>query len=243
MERASVDDTGSSGDRKEDRRRPPLARHAVDVVVGAGCALVLVLTWFSALGGVTAWERDLFWSMNRGPTWIRPLVDATMWLGLLGAVPLAAIAAAVARRYRLAIALVASGSLAYVGARLIKDVLGRGRPLDVFGPGDVIVPGPVQTGLGYPSGHAAIAAALAAAAIPYVAVRFRWLLVLLPLMVAYDRVYVGAHLPLDVVGGLALGVLAAMLMHVIMRRPSVTGRERRADAGRGAERGDAFEPA
>jgi membrane-associated phospholipid phosphatase len=36
----------------------------------------------------------------------------------------------------------------------------------------------------------------------------RWVLVVLAALVGLGRVYVGAHLPLDVIGGAALGVAA-----------------------------------
>ena len=40
-----------------------------------------------------------------------------------------------------------------------------------------------------------------------------------PVLVALARVYVGAHLPLDVVGGAALGVAVAAGVHLALGRP------------------------
>ena len=65
--------------------------------------------------------------------------------------------------------------------------------------------GKQQTGLGFPSGHAAVAAAMMTAASPYLSPPARiagWTVVCL---VAAARMYVGAHLPLDAAGGLFLG--------------------------------------
>jgi membrane-associated phospholipid phosphatase len=208
--------------REHPRQRSPsrvFARSRIDLEIAAVAVAVLAATWLSAIGGVKDWEHDLFWALNDGPAWLDRTVRVTMYAGMLPAVPVAAVVAAMFYRYRLALVLFASGVLAYAIARVIKDVIARGRPLDIFGPGGVIVHGQVQTGLGYPSGHAAVAAALVAAAFPYLPRRIRWWLVAIPLIVGYDRVYVGAHLPLDVAGGWALGVLVASIVHLVVGRP------------------------
>lgn len=70
----------------------------------------------------------------------------------------------------------------------------------------------------FPSDHACIAGA-AAAALFFVN---RWLGLIGAagaLLMAVDRVYVGAHWPLDVVAGLALGAGLAALVVLIARRP------------------------
>ena len=49
----------------------------------------------------------------------------------------------------------------------------------------------------------------------------RWLIAALTLgtIVVFGRVYVGAHLPLDVIGGAALGAIAGSLVNLIVRAP------------------------
>lgn len=63
----------------------------------------------------------------------------------------------------------------------------------------------------FPSGHATVAFACAtvlALAVP----RLRWPLFALAAVIAFSRVYVGVHYPLDVVAGAALGVLIGFVV-------------------------------
>ena len=71
--------------------------------------------------------------------------------------------------------------------------------------GDVLIRGAEAAGLGFPSGHAAVASALATAAGPYVSQRARRVMWVAVWAVALARVYVGSHFPIDVIGGVALG--------------------------------------
>src|SRR5205085_6603657 len=66
--------------------------------------------------------------------------------------------------------------------------------------------GPDAVGLGYLSGHAGVAVALGAAALPRLGPAARVLTLTAIPAVGLSRVYVGAHLPLDIAGGAALGL-------------------------------------
>jgi len=65
----------------------------------------------------------------------------------------------------------ALGLLAYYCASGLKDLIGRGRPAEMMS--DVVFHGDPAQGLGFPSGHAAVSAALAAVAAPFLARRWR----------------------------------------------------------------------
>jgi len=167
-------------------------------------------------------ERDVFESINHlSNVWSGP-IQAVMLFGVFAAIPVAALIAMVFRRFRLASVVLASGCVAYALAKLGKPLVDAGRPLAVLPNSDVIVRGAIAQGLGYPSGHSAVSAALAFAALPYLNGRYRWLILLLPLIVGFGRIYVGAHLPLDVVGGWAIGVGSAFIVHLIAGRPPLT---------------------
>ena len=76
-------------------------------------------------------------------------------------------------------------------------------------------------GLGFPSGHATVAWALATMLAPHLIPRLRPVAYLLATVVCVARVYVGAHMPLDVIGGAGLGILIGEIgrwVEVLLRR-------------------------
>jgi undecaprenyl-diphosphatase len=167
-------------------------------------------------------ERDVFESINHlSNVWSGP-VQTVMLFGVFAAIPVTALIAIAFRRFRLAAVLLASGCVAYALAKLGKPLVDAGRPLAVLPNSDVIIRGAIAQGLGYPSGHSAVSAALAFGALPYLNGRFRWVVLAVPLAVGFGRIYVGAHLPLDVLGGWAIGVGSAFLVHLIAGRPPLT---------------------
>jgi undecaprenyl-diphosphatase len=98
----------------------------------------------------------------------------------------------------------------------MRAVVGRGRPLD-FLPviHHVYLHAPAVTGSGYPSGHTTTAAAFVGGVAPFLPRRARRVAWIAVVLVALARVYVGAHLPLDVVGGFALGVSVGAAVNLV----------------------------
>jgi membrane-associated phospholipid phosphatase len=193
--------------------------HDAYIVVG-GLALATALSLFR-LENISTGERAVSRAINHLPNALNPPLEAVMVLGTLFAVPIVALIVLAFRRVRLSAIVLASGLLAYVVAKIAKQLIRAGRPLDVFGDGEVIVRGAAQLGLGYPSGHSAVSAALAFALLPYLPRRIRWWVLLVPLIVGFARVYVGAHLPLDIIGGWAIGTASAFAIHLIVGRPDL----------------------
>jgi membrane-associated phospholipid phosphatase len=204
------------------RRRRVTKRYYSDGWIAAVAIGVVMFASLFRATTLTDAERDVFESLNHLSDVLSTPVQAVMLLGVFAAVPAVAAVAMLFRRFRLATVLVSSGCLAYAIAKVAKPIVDAGRPLAVLPNADVIVRGSVAQGLGYPSGHAAVSAALAVAALPYLRGRYRWLVLLVPAMVGFGRIYVGAHLPLDVIGGWAIGVGSAFAIHLIAGRPPFT---------------------
>lgn len=167
--------------------------------------MVLVASSFAALtDSISDIELAVFrWVNDAGDVpWAMPWVP--MQLGNVVAVPVSALVALAFGRIRLALGLAGAGMLAWVAAKGVKDVVDRGRPgalVEGAGLRDAH-PG----GLGFPSGHAAVAATLAIVVWPHLNRAGRVAVVVLATLVGILRLYVGAHLPLDITGGLGLGL-------------------------------------
>jgi membrane-associated phospholipid phosphatase/uncharacterized membrane protein YbhN (UPF0104 family) len=187
-------------------------RHPVDLVrVALGLALVGLGFLIAQRGELPVFERDVFRLVNDLPAIVYPVVWAVMQLGNVLAVPTLSAVAALTGRFRMARDMLISGLMAYVAADLVKRVVGRERPAG-FPVGAELRDGTIS-GIGFISGHAAVAAALAAAAAPYLSRRARRAVWVVAWSVALARVYVGAHLPLDVVCGVAAGWALGSLVH------------------------------
>jgi len=155
---------------------------------------------------VSAAEARAFRAVNGLPDALYPPAWVVMQLGAFGAVPAAAAAAWRAGDGELAARLLVGGTGAWAAAKLVKQVVRRPRPADLL-PG-IRGRGRDAAGLGYLSGHAAVAVALGAAALPRLGPAARALTLTAIPLVGLTRVYVGAHLPLDIAGGAALGLAA-----------------------------------
>jgi undecaprenyl-diphosphatase len=200
------------------------------VVVFTLCALPIHRTSASHA------ETSVFRTINDSTIVPFAAVWPFMQLGNFLVIPIAALIAAAFRRWRLAIGLAIGGVVAYLLAGdVVRRVIVRGRPPALLH--HVHVRGAAAHGLGFVSGHVAVATTLAVVAWPYLGPRVRWLVAVLPLLVALARVYVGAHMPLDVLGGAALGLLVGSAVRLALGRPQTLrnppddrGRDR---AGRG----------
>ena len=173
-------------------------------------------------------ETAVFRRVNALPRHSYAGVWIVMQCGNAAFAPAAGALALVRGRRTLAVRLLLGGPAAWLAAKAVKVVAGRPRPSDVL-PG-VRRLGAPQAGLGFVSGHAANATVLSLAlAREARTTRGRAAVtVALPATVAAARLYVGAHLPLDVVGGVALGVLAdaateALLVRTGLGRSGGTG--------------------
>jgi membrane-associated phospholipid phosphatase len=179
------------------------------VTVFAGVATVAGTAALARAEAIHPTEERLFQVVNRLPAAALPPLFAVMQSGALAASFVAAGAAQLAGRRRLAVTLAGTGTAVWGACKVIKRAVGRGRPsAHVDG---VTTRGPKETGLGFPSGHSAVVFTLASLVSPYLPPLARPAVWGVAVTTSAARMYVGAHLPLDIVGGAAVGLTAASL--------------------------------
>ena len=194
------------------------------IAAAAGLAVLATGILVVRHGTVPGWEQRLFDAINDLPGWLYPLLWPVQQLGVLIVGPAVAIVAAITRRFRLALAALIATGAKLVLEPMVKAMVDRQRPATSIG-GDVELRGDVPThGESFPSGHAVLAAALAAVIAPYLPPRWRALPWVLVAIVLLARVYVGAHIPLDVICGAGLGLAIGSCINLALGVPAVGSR-------------------
>lgn len=175
-------------------------------------AMAAVLAIGAALPALQPLDNQLFLAVNGlgdGPEWLYQALDPHARNYVLLVLTAAVASAIFLRRPRYvigtAIAVVLAGYLAGAALEVVKVFIERARPEEVIGAQVQLSHDRSWSHIAsYPSGHLIVTTAMAAAAAAAVRV-LRWPLVVYVGAVAFTRVLFGAHFPLDVVVGAALG--------------------------------------
>jgi membrane-associated phospholipid phosphatase len=185
------------------------------LAVLAACAVVV------SGGRVGPPERATFHAINGLPGWLYGPMLAAQYLGVL-LMPLVVAAGALAfRRWRLAAALVLVVPLKLAAEKVPKMLVERERPGTTVP--DAILHGVPSAGLSFTSGHAIITFAIAGLLALVLPRRWAVLGFVLATLNAIARVYLGAHNPLDVVGGAAIGLAIAAVLDLVLDVARVRG--------------------
>jgi undecaprenyl-diphosphatase len=194
-------------------------------VLGALSVLVIALSaWITLRPGAGATQTGLVEWFNHPPQpfatalaivnpLLRPLPLVLVALLLVGWVLLAAPRAT--ERLEILRALVVALVLSELMAQMMKRLADQPRPLWVI-PGLDMHGYPTDPhGNSYPSAHTALVVAAVSALWPWMRWPQRAAGLAFAVLVACNRIYIGAHWPIDVVGGAAIGLLAGTITWLI----------------------------
>ena len=183
------------------------------VVLVASLAVFAVCARIAADGQVGPIERAAFHAVNGLPDWLYSPMLLFQYLGVLAMPLVVAVGALAFRRWRLAAALVLVVPLKLALERVVKLLVERERPGTTVP--DAVLRGVHPAGLSFVSGHAIITFAIAG--LLGLVLPRRWAVVafVLATLNGVARVYLGAHNPLDVVGGAAVGLAIAAVLDLV----------------------------
>lgn len=191
--------------------------HRSLLFVGLIGILILAITSVAALpDDITPLEEWGFRVLNDLPDWIEYPGWPVMQVGSILAVPILAIGYMVySRWWQLPTRLALAGTTAWILAKVAKSLVERGRP-DVFLSNVNLRP--AWSGLGFPSGHTAVAFAIAVVLTSTLSRRWRIVVWVVAIAAGLLRMYTAAHLPLDVLGGWGLGLAVGSIVEIGWRR-------------------------
>jgi undecaprenyl-diphosphatase len=197
---------------KKSSQKRPILNPTVQLF--AAISLFVFSVQISRGGHIASWEASLFQLVYDLPRFLYWPFMAITHLGSFYVLGILAVMYLIRRRhYHNLLRLLLTGLLAYVATGFAKDIWGRGRPFELLP--EVVSLEFVVRGPGFPSGHMALAAALALTVGHYLPRKYHWLPVVWIVGVGLSRMYLGVHTPVDIIGGFAIGWGAyALFRHV-----------------------------
>lgn len=174
--------------------------------------VLFMLGYLLARKGIYGPEITIFRAVNSWPEQLSPVFKFVSFGGTLLFAILGTCVFYISKRRVIASELAITGIAAWAIVNWLKYYQIRLRPSELIT--NVQLREHIGQIAGYPSGHATIVTALGIITYPYLSPRQRFVLVLSILLVYLSRLYLGMHFPLDIIGGIGVGMSVASLVNI-----------------------------
>jgi membrane-associated phospholipid phosphatase len=154
-------------------------------------------------------EERILLLINNLPNWLRIFFLQISFFGSAWILVIITFALLANGKVSIVKRVLASGISAYIFAIVAKEIITRPRPSELI---TVIQRELFVTGYGFPSGHTALATALAVTLGVYMPKKLRIMVPIWIGLVGLSRIYLGVHAPLDIIGGFCIGLVSACVV-------------------------------
>lgn len=191
-------------------------RQTTWLIIAVATLILAISTAIAANRQVSLFEGQILDVFYRLPGPLTDLMYAITQTGSAGAVLVIVATTLVLKRRRLSALLLLNSLVTFAIVTIIKELVARPRPAEILS--GVTVRLDQVTGFGFPSGHTAIATVLALTLMTSTPKKYHWALWLWIAAVAFSRMYLGVHAPLDIVGGVCIGIIVASAAGLIIKK-------------------------
>ncbi len=192
--------------------------------VTAALLLFAISVILSQQAELLGWEESLFLSIYNWPEFLRPIFIFITWFGSIQVLAIIALVFLYQRQFNRLIRFLMTAVMAYGLSGFGKSLWGRTRPNELL---TEVVARDYSYGPGFPSGHTALAVAMAFVVGHYMPKKYHWIVVIWIIGVALSRIYLGVHAPLDIVGGFAIGWFSYMVFRHVRLYPVKFGKRQK----------------
>jgi undecaprenyl-diphosphatase len=183
------------------------------LVLLGSIVVLFVSAWLAKRGRLVLGEEHMLVFIYGLPESLRLFFLTVTFLGSAWILAVVLIALLMKERFDIALRVMTAGIGAYIVVGFAKEFVGRPRPGELA---DLLQRELLVFGYGFPSGHTALATAIAFVLAAYLPKERRFIVPVWIGLVATSRLYLGVHAPLDIVGGFCIGILLAVCVLIIL---------------------------